>query len=1502
MTTEHRRPSTKTSLLGKGAHRVKRLARRCLGYGVRLYRGVGRALGRLDQHVRRVVVFPFFTLWRLTGRKPRSIWKRIGGVAHEHYRLFAGVTAVVIVFAVCAPVLTIWLQSKQYEVSPKAHALAGEVNTNISKKLAFNAEKSRFEFNADAKGDAQNLLSEPLSEQIGGGGADSTQKYSVDIPTDLKQGITYHENELGISFTLTPKFKTMAGKLSGDRLVYPVAGSTVQVLYTTGAGGMKEDIILNEHPGTDQVIYSYELNLPKSLDAKLDANGSIGIYTADPLLYGDISYGTVEDQENIQKARETGDKTHLAMTIPAPYVVQLISGNPVRAPLSSKFLLSDDHTTLSVVTSGFDDFSEDNFPVSIDPSVTITSTNEFASGDGVGNASFTNDSLARQQLSGGDIGSISNLTYFNTNRQGPSTKLAVSNGCLFLNTGTTDERNSISSSIINADGTLQTWVEGISYIPDSGDYLRFHESFIYGGYYYVMGGYADGNENVVLTRTQFAPVNSDCSLGSWQDTTPLPGSGRAYFASAAYNGRVYIAGGWDGSTRHNGVYYANVNGDGSLGSWTATTSFSGVRNSHAMTQQGGYLYLTGGWQGSSAYTDIQIAKINADGTLGNWTAGPSLSSGRFEPTIAFSGGYIYVLGGSLPASSWAFEGNVSYAPVYADGTIGAWQTATTTLDTYVNQVGTSIAYNGVIYYLGENHNVVTQIRLKPAGTTGNYTATSSFTATRTGHSAIVANNYIYIIGGRQASNAGTRTVYYRLLNSDGTISSGTWATGTQLPATPGNRWGQGAFTYNNRLYVLGGMSSTSRYTQVHYAELDSGTGSVGSWTSTTALPSGRGNFGVAVYGNRVYVMGGQLTGTTATNAVISNTINVDGTLGGSWTTLNTLPNARYSAGVTIAAGRLYVLGGYDGSNTTNTSYLATIQPDGTVSSWNTTTALPANRYGAAAIAYNGYIYVTGGGTSSSTNSTTVYSAPIGTSDGGIVSWDTNTAFGTGRQGHAVAVNDDKLYITGGFNGNSTYYATVQFAQINNGGNGLPGTWVDTTNLPERRVAPSTVAYNGYVYVMGGTDEFNDFQSTVYFAALNSDGTVGSWNTTTSLASAAGYGQAVALNGYMYFLGGDTPAKTNAVRYAAIQSDGTLGGWSTTTSFTTARSSFGAVTWNGRIYIAGGDNGTATRLNDVQYAVPDNNGAISSWTTSGNTFDRRESFGMTAYNGYLYVSGGTSNWDSSSATLNSIQYAPINSDGSVGAWRDTTALPFAFRAHSMVMVNGYAYTGVDNGGNGAFVASINANGTINTTQENWHNDMINRQDFASYVTYNGYLYMVGGNGDGVSYAKLLTNTRAMAYEKTIALGAAGTAVGSIAYTGNLENGLGTISYQTAKADGEFGSAALANTVPTPDPSLCVGANAIWYVRLTLHTNGSQSATFPDSNSSRNRVEDITLMYGLERAPTEQRMRMGKWFSDNILQPYDICPVSYDGHTNQMATVSRSAFTVPLADMYVDRRRS
>ena len=77
MTTEHRRPSTKTSLLGKGAHRVKRLARRCLGYGVRLYRGVGRALGRLDQHVRRVVVFPFFTLWRLTGRKPRSIWKRI---------------------------------------------------------------------------------------------------------------------------------------------------------------------------------------------------------------------------------------------------------------------------------------------------------------------------------------------------------------------------------------------------------------------------------------------------------------------------------------------------------------------------------------------------------------------------------------------------------------------------------------------------------------------------------------------------------------------------------------------------------------------------------------------------------------------------------------------------------------------------------------------------------------------------------------------------------------------------------------------------------------------------------------------------------------------------------------------------------------------------------------------------------------------------------------------------------------------------------------------------------------------------------------------------------------------------------------------------------------------------------------------------------------------------------------------------------------------------------
>ena len=90
----------------------------------------------------------------------------------------------------------------------------------------------------------------------------------------------------------------------------------------------------------------------------------------------------------------------------------------------------------------------------------------------------------------------------------------------------------------------------------------------------------------------------------------------------------------------------------------------------------------------------------------------------------------------------------------------------------------------------------------------------------------------------------------------------------------------------------------------------------------------------------------------------------------------------------------------------------------------------------------------------------------------------------------------------------------QVAPIN--GNGTVGTWTATTAFPIARFGHTSVAYNGYLYVIGGND---GALSDVKVAPINGDGTVGNWVTTTALATPRAYHTSVADNGYLYVIGG-----------------------------------------------------------------------------------------------------------------------------------------------------------------------------------------------------------------------------------------------------------------------------------------------------------------------------------------------------------------------------------------------
>ncbi len=103
---------------------------------------------------------------------------------------------------------------------------------------------------------------------------------------------------------------------------------------------------------------------------------------------------------------------------------------------------------------------------------------------------------------------------------------------------------------------------------------------------------------------------------------------------------------------------------------------------------------------------------------------------------------------------------------------------------------------------------------------------------------------------------------------------------------------------------------------------------------------------------------------------------------------------------------------------------------------------------------------------------------------------------------------------------------------------------------------------------------------------------------------------------------------------------------------------------------------STVLNDHVWVTvlpsPINN---KSWTTSTVTLPKPMwDHASAVWKGYLYIAGGHSSCDGSTdcGFTNKVYYAPLNPDGSIGAFKPTAPMPKYLRGHSLVVYNDYLY--------------------------------------------------------------------------------------------------------------------------------------------------------------------------------------------------------------------------------------
>ena len=95
-------------------------------------------------------------------------------------------------------------------------------------------------------------------------------------------------------------------------------------------------------------------------------------------------------------------------------------------------------------------------------------------------------------------------------------------------------------------------------------------------------------------------------------------------------------------------------------------SFTTARTGHTSVVYNGYLYVLGGSSIVTNLNDVQYASINANGTVGTWSTTTTFTTDRASHTSVGYNGYIYIIGGGSQGALYEFH-NVKIVPAGLTG-------------------------------------------------------------------------------------------------------------------------------------------------------------------------------------------------------------------------------------------------------------------------------------------------------------------------------------------------------------------------------------------------------------------------------------------------------------------------------------------------------------------------------------------------------------------------------------------------------------------------------------------------------------------------------------------------------------------------------------------------------------------------------------------------------------------------------------------------------------------
>jgi len=1308
-----------------------------------------------------------------------------------------------------------------YKVSA-ADKLLSSPSTILAKDLTFDSKKKVYTF---SHGTANGTETKQSGATL----------VSATIPADPTKGVTITDPNYKIDLGITPNIAVADGQQDQNRIIYPFRDRSGWLVYTAQGSGLKEDIVLSKNQG-DTFSTEYDLKLPDGTEARKEADGGIGVY-GNQLFLNNVTAVTADDQALLQKAKASAKKDLLLFVIPKPVVIE---AGREQSSVQATFDLSGTHITVKATG-----LAKATYPLTIDPSIYIVTAQQFMNGNNETNIDFdvANKLIKKANTTGARFDSWSDgASLANGNWAGGT---AVAGGYIYSAGGLS---TAVTHQTISTQGTnnfvVPAGVTAIYVKMWGGGGGGGAGSASAAGGAGGAGGYTWGTLSVTAGETLTFYVASGGQAGArntsggggggggyssiYRSATPLAiaaggGGGGGAAGGATFFGGTGGSGG--GLTGLAGATSLNINDGGNGGTQSAggaagtgtnpgnagssLTGGAGADGSTSTTKGGGVNGgLNGGGKGGIVSSTTRPAGGGGGG--GYFGGGGGAGSGTTSGGGGGGGGSSYTTGGTASSygkgvtpynsgdSERAGAGNGGNGGATAGvGTAGS--NGIIVIDYHSTAPTTSSAINWM-------HLSTTDGSLESPnpgnGTCSGWCTDSAYNlpTALSNFSMVAYNGFLYIIGGQNSAGVIQNTVYIAKLGANGEpqLWNPVWDPTTDPTKTTWTYWytdtnissartGMTATAYNNRMYLVGGMTTGSTVVNtVEIADITAN-GKLGTWASSTVLPYNLYGHSTLVYNDRLYIIGGDTTASGAPHAeVYYNKINSTGTLN-SWVQTTSITTGRMSSNsnfATVWGAYIYISGGCSAftngfcSTVKADSQVASINADGSIDSWNQIGVLNDQRTGQGIFAWRNVIYQTGG--------CSLLNTTVGA--GNCISTLDSTIYGTvNRDGDASTVGQSAASGSAPCSGGSPYDCN------------LPGTTYTGNMLSVSFIA------NGYLYNVGGctNNTCSTTLGTTSYVAISSTGDMvapttcpsprttqgGIWcvDTTNVIAGGVAAGSPVVFNGRVYIVGGlDGTANTgDLVRADINQADGSLGAWTVQTlaslnsvnsvsytyAFARANPS-NATNYPGNLYIFGGCSNssaagcTAYSANVYKcYIKPD--GSIS--TTAGflcattgqqqinNTGDASTGLGImsgTVYANYVYLIGGVT---PNLVDLKTIHYAEINNSNNIVSTVDGTATGgWVESPHQMAVgrrrsaafgYNGYLYAVGGYEASTGVLADIEfikvnvSDGSLGSASDGWNVSAveINQRWGLTVAVSNSFAYVIGGCTDGTSPGGCTTRT-------------------------------------------------------------------------------------------------------------------------------------------------------------------